>query len=123
MRNPNAKSRILLLTAMVLGLVDVSSLFAEEKSQKDKTVRISPQGDKILFKNSDPVHFRPKLPTKKTVGDVMPFYWKGEYHVFYLTNPMGNHDVNWEHCSSSDLVNWKWILFDFHSTGLLNGLL
>jgi len=56
---------------------------------------------------SDPIHFKPKLPTKKTVGDVMPFYWKGEYHVFYLTNPMGNNDVNWEHCSSKDLVNWK----------------
>ena len=56
---------------------------------------------------SDPIHFKPKLPTKKTVGDVMPFYWKGEYHVFYLTNPMGNNDVNWEHCSSTDLVNWK----------------
>ncbi len=56
---------------------------------------------------SDPIHFTPKLPTKKTVGDVMPFYWKGEYHIFYLTNPMGNHDVNWEHSSSTDLVNWK----------------
>jgi beta-fructofuranosidase len=56
---------------------------------------------------SDPIHFKPKLPTKKTVGDVMPFYWKGEYHVFYLTNPMGNNDVNWEHCSSTDLINWK----------------
>ena len=54
-----------------------------------------------------PVHFRPSLPVKKAVGDVMPFYWNGEYHVFYLTNPLGNHDVNWEHCSSSDLVNWK----------------
>ena len=56
---------------------------------------------------SDPIHFTPMLPTKKTVGDVMPFYWKGEYHIFYLTNPMGNHDVNWEHSSSRDLVNWK----------------
>lgn len=55
----------------------------------------------------DPIHFTPKLPKKKTVGDVMPFFWKGEYHVFYLTNPMGNNDVNWEHCSSKDLVNWK----------------
>ncbi|MHC4927717.1 MAG: family 43 glycosylhydrolase, partial [Planctomycetota bacterium] len=55
----------------------------------------------------DPIHFRPKLPTKKTVGDVMPFYWKGEYHIFYLDNPMGNYDVSWEHCSSKDLVNWK----------------
>ncbi|MDA0196830.1 MAG: hypothetical protein O2887_07910 [Bacteroidetes bacterium] len=56
---------------------------------------------------NDPIHFTPQLPIKKTVGDVMPFYWNGEYHIFYLTNPMGNHDVNWEHCSSTDLVNWK----------------
>jgi beta-fructofuranosidase len=54
-----------------------------------------------------PIHFKPNLPKKKAVGDVMPFYWKGEYHVFYLTNPLGNHDVNWEHCSSTDLLNWK----------------
>jgi hypothetical protein len=33
---------------------------------------------------TDPIHFKPKLPTKKAVGDVMPFYWKGEYHIFYL---------------------------------------
>jgi sucrose-6-phosphate hydrolase SacC (GH32 family) len=56
---------------------------------------------------ADPIHFKPKRPTKRTVGDVIPFFWKGEYHVFYLTNPLGNHDVNWEHCSSTDLVNWK----------------
>ena len=37
----------------------------------------------------------------------MPFYWKGEYHVFYLTNPTGNNDVNWEHTVSGDLVTWK----------------
>lgn len=55
----------------------------------------------------DPIHFKPSLPTKKTVGDVMPFYWKGAYHVFYLTNPLGNQDVNWEHGSTTDLVNWK----------------
>jgi len=58
-------------------------------------------------KYRDPIHFRPALPKKKAVGDVMPFYWKGEYHVFYLTNPLGNHDVNWEHCSTTDLINWK----------------
>jgi sucrose-6-phosphate hydrolase SacC (GH32 family) len=37
----------------------------------------------------------------------MPFYWKGKYHVFYLTNPTGNYDVNWEHIVSTDLVNWE----------------
>ena len=51
-----------------------------------------------------PIHF---MPAKRAVGDVMPFYWKGEYHLFYLTNPTGNIDVNWEHAVSKDLVNWK----------------
>jgi sucrose-6-phosphate hydrolase SacC (GH32 family) len=51
-----------------------------------------------------PIHF---MPAKRAVGDVMPFYWKGEYHVFYLTNPTGNNDVNWEHVVSKDLVTWK----------------
>ena len=49
------------------------------------------------------IHF---MPSKRAVGDVMPFYWKGEYHVFYLTNPTGNVDVHWEHIVSTDLVNW-----------------
>ena len=49
------------------------------------------------------IHF---MPGKRAVGDVMPFYWKGEYHVFYLTNPTGNVDVHWEHIVSTDLVNW-----------------
>jgi sucrose-6-phosphate hydrolase SacC (GH32 family) len=51
-----------------------------------------------------PIHF---MPIRRAVGDVMPFYWKGEYHVFYLTNPTGNNDVNWEHTVSRDLVTWK----------------
>jgi len=51
-----------------------------------------------------PIHFK---PSRRKVGDVMPFYWKGQYHVFYLTNPTGNHDVHWEHCVSRDLIRWK----------------
>jgi sucrose-6-phosphate hydrolase SacC (GH32 family) len=51
------------------------------------------EADKMQAYRS-PIHF---MPSKREVGDVMPFYWKGEYHVFYLTNPTGNHDVNWEH--------------------------
>ena len=50
-----------------------------------------------------PIHF---IPRKRAVGDVMPFFWNGAYHVFYLTNPTGNVDVHWEHTVSTDLVNW-----------------
>ncbi len=93
--------RYLLITVLVCtGL----GLTATIGSAADKPAAAGP---KSPARYRSPIHFKPKLPTKKTVGDVMPFYWKGEYHVFYLTNPMGNHDVNWEHCSSTDLVNWK----------------
>ena len=64
MKITNAKSKSLLLAAMVVGLVSVSSLCAEEKSWKDETVLVSPQGhqtvvrrfegDKVLFMNADP---------------------------------------------------------------------
>jgi hypothetical protein len=37
----------------------------------------------------------------------MPFYWNGEYHVYYLMNPTGNYQINWEHIVSKDLVNWE----------------
>ena len=51
-----------------------------------------------------PLHF---YPSKRSVGDIMPFFWKGAYHVFHLTNPTGNQDVNWEHIVSTNLVDWE----------------
>jgi hypothetical protein len=63
MKNANAKSKCLLLTAVVLGLVSVPSLGAEKKSWKDDTMLVSRQGDqtvvrglkgdKVLFKHKD----------------------------------------------------------------------
>jgi len=60
----NAQSKSLLLTTMVVGLLNVPSLSAAEKSWKDDTMLVSKQGDqtvvrplegdKILFKNADP---------------------------------------------------------------------
>lgn len=46
-------------------------------------------------------------PPARAVGDVMPFYHKGEYHLFYLLNATGNHNVNWEHAVSKNLVDWE----------------
>ena len=46
------------------------------------------------------------VPSRRQVGDTMPFYWNGEYHVYYLMNPTGNYQINWEHIVSKDLVNW-----------------
>ena len=47
------------------------------------------------------------VPSRRQVGDTMPFYWNGEYHVYYLMNPTGNYQINWEHIVSKDLVHWK----------------
>lgn len=47
-------------------------------------------------------HYRPVVGN---VADPIPFYWKGEYHVFYL---QGDHGlVPWRHIVSRDLVHWK----------------
>lgn len=45
----------------------------------------------------DRVRFRPRMGL---VGDAIPFYWKGKYHVFYLG------ESRWDHIVSTDLVHW-----------------
>lgn len=55
------------------------------------------------------VHYR---PSDGFVGDPIPFYWDGEYHLFYLKAPTSAIDVlsrlrtPWEHLVSKDLVHW-----------------
>lgn len=49
-----------------------------------------------------PVHFRPMLGR---FADPIPFYWKGDTHVFYLIGSAG--PCNWEHLVSTDLVHWR----------------
>jgi beta-fructofuranosidase len=50
---------------------------------------------------ASPVQFRPEFGR---LADTIPFYWKGEYHVFYLR---AIDKVPWEHIVSRDLVHWK----------------
>lgn len=47
-------------------------------------------------------HYRPKAGN---FADPIPFYWKGEYHVFYLQGDVGL--VPWQHIVSKDLVHWR----------------
>ena len=64
MRNACGNWKSLVTTAVLIGLMSVSSLSAAEKPWEEDTVLISPQGDqtvvqafkgkKILFKNADP---------------------------------------------------------------------
>jgi len=44
------------------------------------------------------IHFRPETGV---LGDTIPFYWRGTYHVFYLRGS------GWGHIASEDLVHWK----------------
>jgi hypothetical protein len=63
MKHVNVKSKYLLLTAVILGLVSVPSLSAEKKSWQDETVLVGKQGDqtvvrkmkgdKVLFQHKD----------------------------------------------------------------------
>jgi sucrose-6-phosphate hydrolase SacC (GH32 family) len=49
-----------------------------------------------------PIHYR---PDKGVFADPIPFFWKGEYHVFYLQGGVGK--VPWKHIVSTDLVHWR----------------
>ena len=57
----------------------------------------------VAFPGYDsPVQYRPR---RGVFADPIPFYWKGEYHIFYLRGGIGK--VPWEHIISRDLVHWK----------------
>ena len=45
------------------------------------------------------LHYRPEGGVK--AGDVIPFYWNGEYHLFYMKTSC------WSHLVSRDLVHWE----------------
>ncbi|KKK64855.1 hypothetical protein LCGC14_2980010, partial [marine sediment metagenome] len=86
---------LLLATAILFGgnaLGDTS----DESTDREKTT-VSGQKDLLHFDNDG-----------KGIGDVLPFYWNGEYHVFYQAPPpKGVNFVSWGHSVSTDLVNWK----------------
>ena len=44
------------------------------------------------------IHFR---PGSERLGDVIPYFDKGVYHVFYLKGS------GWGHIASEDLVHWR----------------
>ena len=54
-------------------------------------------------KASSIIHYRPKGPEKS--GDPILFYWRGQYHVFYMR--AGQTAAPWGHIVSGDLVHWK----------------
>ena len=51
-------------------------------------------------------------PADGFVGDVIPFYWQGVYHAFYLKAPLppareGANHTPYAHLVSHDLVHWE----------------
>ena len=49
------------------------------------------------------------MPPKNWMNDPKPFFWNGEYHVFFQYNP---HEpvarlIHWGHAVSRDLVHWE----------------
>jgi beta-fructofuranosidase len=49
------------------------------------------------------LHFRPQ---GRWIGDFIPFFWRGEYHLFYLPRaPEGRN--RWGHIVSRDLLGWE----------------
>jgi beta-fructofuranosidase len=54
------------------------------------------------------LHYRPE---SGYFGDTIPFYWKGQYHVFYLEGQFDPYRrvrfTPFNHLVSSDLVNWE----------------
>lgn len=46
-------------------------------------------------------------PDGRIIGDVMPLYDNGTYHLFYLVNGSGNDQIHHEHITSTDRVSWK----------------
>ena len=48
-------------------------------------------------------------PANAYVGDVIPFFWRGRYHAFYLLSARVGTTVglDWAHVVSDDLVHWQ----------------
>ena len=69
-------------------------------------LRLSGTGDYLLCTHGrlglDRIQFRPKIGV---FGDPIPFYWNGQYHVFYLRG--GRPNIPWYHIVSDNLVDWR----------------
>ena len=60
-----------------------------------------PEPPVALPRFDSPIHYR---PATDALADTIPFFWKGEYHVFYLRVAK---NTPWEHIVSTDLVHWR----------------
>lgn len=100
MKITNAKSKSILLAAIVAGLLNVSSLYAQE------VIETPPWPEKAPA-NWLTYHLVHPGPGNAMPGDPNPaFYYKGRYHMHYIyRNKTG---YVFAHVSSKDMVHWKW---------------
>lgn len=59
-----------------------------------------PKAPEAAAPYQSPIHYQP--PVGK-MGDTIPFYWNGAYHVFYIR---AMAKMPWAHIVSTDLVHW-----------------
>ena len=92
------KALVILLTIMGgFEIVAESGSNGSEGTISGRDVRV--EAVKSQFDSKPQLHYR---PGDGTFGGPMPFFWKGEYHLFYL----GQEGVR-RHIVSENLVNWK----------------
>jgi len=94
------------LWANALNDEDMAALMREEKIMPDPSY-VEPY--------ASPIHYRPAVGR---LADTIPFFWKGEYHVFYLR---ALDKVPWEHLVTADLIHWKELPTALRSDGAPDG--
>ena len=89
------------------GLVQEAAIWKRALSDGELAVvmrkkRITP-GPGYLEPNTylSALHYRPGIGV---LADTIPFFWKNEYHIFYLHPVAG---VNWNHIVTKDFKSWK----------------
>lgn len=60
-------------------------------------------GPPLPVRTVSPIHYRPRIGT---LADTIPFYWEGEYHIFYLLSEV-LAGTPWAHVKSRDLIHWE----------------
>ena len=48
-------------------------------------------------------------PANGLFGDPIPFYWQGQYHLFFQNSPdeLSFNNMRWAHIVSKDLIHWE----------------
>ncbi len=85
-----------------------------ELAQVMRTASIVP-GPEMVERYASPIHYR---PAAGRLADTIPFFWKGDYHIFYLR---ALDKVPWEHIVSQDLVHWQELPTALRSDGAKDG--